>query len=98
MAFSLMPGVFQTYLPARWGEVPTMLFGLGAIAVARHPEGVVAMHGRQIRSSVLRVMPRSAAPGVQPGGQAAPGSSAVIAGPVAPAASDPASVQAKAAQ
>lgn len=49
MAFALLPGVFQTYVPSRWGEVPVVLFGLGAISVARHPEGVVARNGRQLR-------------------------------------------------
>jgi branched-chain amino acid transport system permease protein len=56
MAFSLMPGLFATYvvggglnLPTKWGEVPTVLFGLGAIGVARNPEGVVAQNGRMIR-------------------------------------------------
>jgi branched-chain amino acid transport system permease protein len=72
MAFSLMPGVFQTYLPARWGEVPTMLFGLGAVAVARNPEGVVAQHARQIRSLVLRITSRSPVPGVETGSGVAP--------------------------
>jgi branched-chain amino acid transport system permease protein len=52
LSFSLMPGVFQSYVPARWGEVPTMLFGLGAIGVARHPEGVVLQTARQIRSAL----------------------------------------------
>jgi branched-chain amino acid transport system permease protein len=94
MAFSLMPGVFQTYLPARWGEVPTMLFGLGAVAVARHPEGVVAQHARQIRSLALRITSRSPAPGARVGGQLTPGDPAGVAGP---AASEPPAVQAKAA-
>jgi branched-chain amino acid transport system permease protein len=77
MAFSLMPGLFQTYLPARWGEVPTMLFGLGAVAVARNPEGVVAQHARQIRSLVLRITSRSPAPGADTGGGAAPESAGI---------------------
>jgi branched-chain amino acid transport system permease protein len=49
LSFSLMPGLFQTYVPTRWGGVPTILFGLGAIGVARHPEGVVLQQGRRIR-------------------------------------------------
>ncbi|HEX4865681.1 MAG TPA: branched-chain amino acid ABC transporter permease, partial [Acidimicrobiales bacterium] len=53
MSFALAPGVFQSYVPARWGEVPTMLFGLGAIGVARHPEGVVLQTARQIRSLLV---------------------------------------------
>jgi branched-chain amino acid transport system permease protein len=49
LTFALLPGVFQTYVPARWGEVPAILFGLGAISVARDPEGVVVRAGRQLR-------------------------------------------------
>ena len=46
---TLFPGLFQSYVPARWGEVPTILFGLGAIGVARNPDGVVAQNARQLR-------------------------------------------------
>jgi branched-chain amino acid transport system permease protein len=49
ISFSLLPGVFQTYVPSKWGEVPAILFGLGAIGVARHPEGVVLQTSRQVR-------------------------------------------------
>ena len=38
LLFYLMPALFQQYLPDL-GEVPTILFGLGAIALATHPEG-----------------------------------------------------------
>ncbi|MGW0585757.1 hypothetical protein ACWD25_60135, partial [Streptomyces sp. NPDC002920] len=43
------PSVFQTYLPTRWAEVPVILFGFGAVMLARNPEGVIAMHARQLR-------------------------------------------------
>src|SRR5207302_8586320 len=59
LAFALLPGVFQTYVPSRWGEVPALLFGLGAVAVARHPEGVVLFNGRQLRQLLARIAPRS---------------------------------------
>jgi branched-chain amino acid transport system permease protein len=55
LAFALLPGLVQTYLPTRWWEVPTLLFGLGAISVARHPEGVVLHFGRQVRSLPARL-------------------------------------------
>ena len=67
LAFSLLPGVMQTYVPARWGEVPAILFGLGAIAVARNPEGAVLQNGRQIRHLISRLLPHpTAPPGVLP--------------------------------
>ncbi len=43
--FYLMPAIFDNYLPSDLAEVPTILFGLGAIAVARNPEGVIAQFG-----------------------------------------------------
>jgi branched-chain amino acid transport system permease protein len=55
VAFTLLPGVFQTYLPAAWGNVPTLLFGLGAVMVAANPDGAVAMHARQLRALMLRL-------------------------------------------
>ena len=57
LAFSLLPGVMQTYVPVRWGELPAILFGLGAIAVARNPEGAVLQNGRQIRHLIARLFP-----------------------------------------
>ena len=54
LAFSLLPGVLQTYVPARWGEVPAILFGLGAIGIARNPEGAVVQTGRQVRGLIAR--------------------------------------------
>jgi len=52
----LLPAVFQSYVPMRWGEVPSILFGLGAIAVAQHPEGTVVQNGRQLRRLVARAL------------------------------------------
>ncbi|HVU62129.1 MAG TPA: ABC transporter permease [Mycobacteriales bacterium] len=57
LTFTLLPGVFSTYVPLRWADVPTILFGLGAISVARHPEGVVAQQARQLRLLVAKVLP-----------------------------------------
>ncbi len=59
LAFALLPGVFQTYVPSQWGEVPALLFGLGAVMVARHPEGVVLHTGRQLRQLVSRIGSRT---------------------------------------
>jgi branched-chain amino acid transport system permease protein len=63
MAFTLMPGVFSTYvtthIPARWGEIPSLLFGLGALGVARNPEGVVAQNARQLRRLLAALVART---------------------------------------
>jgi branched-chain amino acid transport system permease protein len=55
IAFALMPGVFQTYVPTRWGEVPFILFGLGAIGLARNPEGAVLQNAKLLRDLIARV-------------------------------------------
>jgi branched-chain amino acid transport system permease protein len=57
LAFALLPGVFQTYVPVRWAEAPAILFGLGAISVAKDPDGVVVRMGRQFRQLVEMVGP-----------------------------------------
>lgn len=54
LSFTLMPGIFQTYLPSTWGNIPTVLFGLGAVGVALNPDGVVAQNVRQFQALVLR--------------------------------------------
>jgi branched-chain amino acid transport system permease protein len=54
LAFTLLPGLFADYLPPAWGNVPAILFGLGAVAVALHPEGVVATQVRQLEELVFR--------------------------------------------
>jgi branched-chain amino acid transport system permease protein len=88
MSFAVLPGIFQTYVPARWGEVPAILFGLGAIGVARRPEGVVAYNGRQLRSLLSSLASRRRPPGspVSPrkgsGGAAGIGSAPPIPGDV----------------
>jgi branched-chain amino acid transport system permease protein len=56
LAFALGPGVVATYLPTRWGELPAILFGLGAIGVAQHPEGAVLQNGAQIRAFLARTL------------------------------------------
>jgi len=54
LSFALLPAVFQTYVPARWDEVPAVLFGLGAVMVARNPEGAVMQNARQLRVLLAR--------------------------------------------
>ncbi|MCU4182917.1 ABC transporter permease [Acidiferrimicrobium sp. IK] len=72
LSFSLLPGVFSTYLPTRWAEVPSILFGLGAISVARNPEGAVAQNAAQIRALLSRRRPRPRGGAGQAGQPAGP--------------------------
>jgi branched-chain amino acid transport system permease protein len=53
--FTFFPALVLTYLSKSWGQVPPALFGLGAIFVARNPEGALAVQGRQIRWLVARI-------------------------------------------
>jgi branched-chain amino acid transport system permease protein len=51
---TILPGIALSYLPTSFGQFPPILFGLGAIALARNPDGVLAMQARQIRTLALR--------------------------------------------
>jgi branched-chain amino acid transport system permease protein len=66
IAFTLLPAVFQTYLPASWGNVPTLLFGLGAVLVAMNPDGQVAVNARQLQSLIARLAERRRKAGAEP--------------------------------
>jgi branched-chain amino acid transport system permease protein len=75
--FVFLPDIFATYVPKSWGPLPTLLFGVGAVLLARNPEGVITMNGRQLTNLGRRmrnaVAPRHPAVAVPGGG-----------GPVAP--------------
>jgi branched-chain amino acid transport system permease protein len=66
LSFTLVPAIFQTYLPTSWTPVPTLLFGLAAIGMVRQPDGIVsdlALLAHRLRRLRLaaRGRPRSAA-------------------------------------
>jgi branched-chain amino acid transport system permease protein len=62
LTFTIFPGLVLAYLPTWWGQVPPILFGLGAIGVARNPDGVLAMQARQLRWVVARMRRPGAVP------------------------------------
>jgi branched-chain amino acid transport system permease protein len=66
IAFTLLPAVFQTYLPASWGNVPTLLFGLGAVLVAMNPDGQVAANARQLQALIARLAEHRRGAGTEP--------------------------------
>jgi branched-chain amino acid transport system permease protein len=51
----LIPQIFATYLPTSWGPLPTLLFGAGAVLLARNPDGIITMNGRQIAALARRL-------------------------------------------
>jgi len=68
--YVLIPQLFATYLPPSWSPLPTLLFGVGAVLLARNPEGIITMNGRQL-AALARKLTRSGRPGREsrtPGG------------------------------
>lgn len=61
LSFAFGPALVQQYLPIRWGQLTTVLFGLGAIAVAKNPDGTIADQARQIRGLLARLSRRNTA-------------------------------------
>ncbi len=61
LSFTLIPGVTQVYLPRSLAPLPTILFGLGAIVLAKYPEGALAMNARQARAILVRLRARPSA-------------------------------------
>lgn len=68
-----MPALFAQYLPVKLGEVPVILFGLGAIALASHPEGAFAqMAGNLLKLGAKRDAKRSGKSSTNPSTPATP--------------------------
>ncbi|MFG1924463.1 ABC transporter permease [Cryptosporangium sp. NPDC048952] len=59
LLYYLMPGLFSTYVPSEFAGIPVILFGLGAIALANHPEGAVAQNGAAIARLTARFRTRT---------------------------------------
>jgi branched-chain amino acid transport system permease protein len=70
--FFVMPAVFSTYVSTDLGDVPIILFGLGAVGLATHPEGVIVQAGNNLRRRFAR---RRSEPPARPatGGPTPPG-------------------------
>jgi branched-chain amino acid transport system permease protein len=68
LAYTVVPGIFETYLSGAWGNVPTLLFGLGAIGLIIDPDGSVTMQARNLEQLMYRLRGRrqSAVAGVAP--------------------------------
>jgi branched-chain amino acid transport system permease protein len=73
LAFTLVPGIFENYLSGSWGNVPTLLFGLGAIGLIIDPDGSVTMQARNLEHLMYRLRKRrqSAVAGVAPADESA---------------------------
>jgi len=58
ITFAIIPAVFLNYLPVSLGNVPTALFGLGAINLARQPNGVLVQNRQMISAGIRRLRGR----------------------------------------
>jgi branched-chain amino acid transport system permease protein len=64
LTFALSPALANAYFPKWFANFPSILFGLGAIAIAKNPEGAIVTTGKQIRSGMARL--RAQRSGSQP--------------------------------
>jgi branched-chain amino acid transport system permease protein len=58
LSFIMLPALSQAYLPSWTGNVLPVLFGLGAIGVARNPDGVLQQQGQRFRYRMLQLAER----------------------------------------
>jgi len=83
---TVFPGIAQNYLPTWFAQVPPIMFGLGAIGIARNPDGVLAHQVRSLLGLVARAAGRRpAAVAAQPAEDVAGRGSQVGAGSAASA-------------
>jgi branched-chain amino acid transport system permease protein len=61
VSFVVVPALFNAFLPTSFGNVPALLFGLGAVGVASDPRGAVAATAEHLAAAVRRL--RRSAPG-----------------------------------
>ncbi|HEY6624262.1 MAG TPA: branched-chain amino acid ABC transporter permease, partial [Acidimicrobiales bacterium] len=66
LSFTLVPALFQAYLPSWTAQIPPVLFGLGAIGVAKFPDGTLAQNGQVLRRWLLHLANRGATPDIPP--------------------------------
>ncbi len=57
LALVMLPALLQAYLPSWTANLMPVLFGLGAVSVARYPDGVLAEQARRLRRLMLRMAP-----------------------------------------
>jgi branched-chain amino acid transport system permease protein len=55
LTFVMLPALAQAYLPTWTANLLPVLFGLGAISVARYPDGILAQQGRVLRRAALHL-------------------------------------------
>lgn len=54
IGFVITPALFSTYLTTTWAQLPVLLFGVGAILLAKNPEGTIHMQAMQFQRMLRR--------------------------------------------
>jgi branched-chain amino acid transport system permease protein len=54
IGFTITPALLQSYTTPTWAQLPVLLFGVGAILLAKNPEGTVHMQAMQFQSALRR--------------------------------------------
>jgi branched-chain amino acid transport system permease protein len=62
IAFTIFPALATKYLPSSFSEISPIFFGLGAILLAKFPEGSLAMNARNVRTLTHRIRKRGSPP------------------------------------
>jgi branched-chain amino acid transport system permease protein len=79
ISFTIFPALIQQYLHgANWGNLPPILFGLGAIAIAKNPDGILVMQARQVRGLIAKIGKKSSPDSEAPAGVTQPGVAAGV--------------------
>jgi branched-chain amino acid transport system permease protein len=63
LSFTMLPAVALAYLPSWTGQLPSILFGLGAIGVAKFPDGSLEQSGEMFRRKLLDLADRRGSSG-----------------------------------
>jgi branched-chain amino acid transport system permease protein len=80
LLFAVLPGLTLEYLPKSFNQLPPILFGLGAILVAKNPDGWMTQQAEQLRSRWDRSRHRRVQPVAAALGESVP-AKAVVSGP-----------------
>ncbi len=54
LGFTITPALLLSYTTPTWAQLPVLLFGVGAILLAKNPEGTVHMQAMQFQQALRR--------------------------------------------
>jgi branched-chain amino acid transport system permease protein len=77
LTFTMLPALALAYLPSWTGQIPAILFGAGAIGVAKFPDGSLAQSGEMFRARLLGLANRRSSGGGGSSGLATAGGASI---------------------